>query len=135
MLAVPLPEKDVQPYLGENISLAVINGPSRCIVSGDDKAIEKLEKQLSGMELEGSRLKTSHAFHSKMMEPILDNFIKEVKKVSLNSPTIPILSNLTGTRDSSHGWRIRGGRFRDYRQSIGVDWSNRSGLSDRCRTS
>jgi len=97
MLAVALSEKEIQPFLGEKLSLAVINGPSLCVVSGEKEAIEDLEKQLSDKNLYCRHLHTSHAFHSKMMEPILDVFTERVKQVDLNPPQIPFVSNVTGT--------------------------------------
>jgi len=97
MLAVFLSEKEIAPFLGDDLSLAVINGPSICAVSGDHDAIEDLEKQLSQKGVDFRRLHTSHAFHSKMMDPIVDSFAEQVNKVKVNPPQIPFLSNLTGT--------------------------------------
>ncbi len=97
MLAVFLSEKDIQPYLNERISLAVINGPSLCVVSGEKEAIKDMEKDISGKNVNCRRLHTSHAFHSRMMEPILTEFTNHVKRVGLNPPRIPFVSNLTGT--------------------------------------
>jgi phthiocerol/phenolphthiocerol synthesis type-I polyketide synthase E len=97
MLAVPLTEAEIQPLLTPELSLALINGPNRCVISGTTAAIEALEQQLAAKEVEGRRLHTSHAFHSAMMEPILDRFIELVKKVDLKTPQIPYISNVTGT--------------------------------------
>ncbi len=97
MLSVPLDETAIQPYLNENLSLAAVNSPSLCVVSGTFEAIEQLEKDLTEKGIEFRRLHTSHAFHSPMMEPILKPFIDEVKKVKLNPPQLPYLSNVSGT--------------------------------------
>ncbi|MDZ7950798.1 type I polyketide synthase [Nostoc sp. DedQUE09] len=97
MLSVSLSAAEVQPFLKEGISLAAINAPSRCVVSGAVEAIAQLEDELATRSLEFSRLHTSHAFHSSMMDFILDPFTELVKKVKLNPPQIPFLSNLTGT--------------------------------------
>ncbi|NET64240.1 MAG: alpha/beta fold hydrolase [Moorea sp. SIO1G6] len=97
MLAVPLPEQEVESLLGQELSLAVINGPSQSVISGPTDAIALLQNQLDQQGLEYRRLHTSHAFHSKMMEPILDSFTNQVKQVSLKPPQIPYLSNVTGT--------------------------------------
>ncbi|OLT59486.1 alpha/beta fold hydrolase [Moorena bouillonii] len=97
MLAVPLPEQEVESLLGQELSLAVINGPSQSVISGPTDAIALLQNQLDQKGLEYRRLHTSHAFHSKMMEPILDSFTNQVKQVSLKPPQIPYLSNVTGT--------------------------------------
>jgi acyl transferase domain-containing protein/acyl carrier protein len=97
MLSVSLSAAEVQPFLKEGISLAAINAPSRCVVSGTVEAIAQLEDELAAKSLELSRLHTSHAFHSSVMDSILDPFTELVKKVKLNPPEIPFLSNLTGT--------------------------------------
>ena len=96
MLAVPLPKKEVQPLLDETLSLAVINGPSACVVSGKTDAVEALQSQLASSGVEGRLLHTSHAFHSPMMEPILAPFQERVKQVTLKPPQIPYISNVTG---------------------------------------
>ena len=97
MLAVPLPEREVQPLVGNQLSVAAINGPGQCVVSGPTAAVEALENQLASLGVEGRRLQTSHAFHSQMMEPICESFRQRVQQVSLKPPQIPYLSNLTGT--------------------------------------
>ncbi|HEX8183843.1 MAG TPA: amino acid adenylation domain-containing protein, partial [Blastocatellia bacterium] len=97
MLAVPLPEQDVLSLLNDDISLSAINGPALCVVSGPVAAIEKLENELAGRDLTCRRLRTSHAFHSKMMEPIIERFAEQVRSISLNPPQIPYISNVTGT--------------------------------------
>ena len=103
MLAVPLPEKDVQHLLDVEtlhpkvLQLAAINGPSSCVVSGKTEAIEALHNHLASQGVDCRRLHTSHAFHSQMMEPVLESFTLAVKKVSLKPPQIPFVSNVTGT--------------------------------------
>ncbi|HYX16435.1 MAG TPA: type I polyketide synthase, partial [Nostoc sp.] len=98
MLAIRLPEKDVRSLLADaSLEIAVINSPSSCVVSGSCEAIAALQNQLSSQEVECRLLHTSHAFHSQMMEPILEAFIEAVKKVKLNPPRIRFISNVTGT--------------------------------------
>jgi acyl transferase domain-containing protein len=97
MLSVSLTEEQVRPLLGEGVSLAAVNAPSLCVVSGEMEAIEALERRLSEQGAFCRRLHTSHAFHSDMMEPALGPFTEEVKKVKLQPPAIPYISNVTGT--------------------------------------
>ncbi|MDB6110502.1 MAG: 6-deoxyerythronolide-B synthase, partial [Pedosphaera sp.] len=96
MTAVPLSEAELRPYLNEQISLAAINGASLCVLSGPCKSIESVEKQLEEKDIVLHRLHTSHAFHSAMMEPMLKLFAKEIRKVRLQPPQIPFVSNVTG---------------------------------------
>jgi len=97
MIAIPLSEEEIKPYLNNELSIAVINGPALCVVSGENRNISQLEQKLSEDRIDFRRLHTSHAFHSKMMEPILDEFTDYLNNVSLNPPKIPFVSNVSGT--------------------------------------
>jgi len=103
MLAIKLPEKDIQLLLEtealykDSLELAVINSPSSCVVSGTNEAVATLQKQLSSQEVECRLLHTSHAFHSVMMSPILEEFVQWVSKFQLNPPRIRFISNVTGS--------------------------------------
>ncbi len=118
MLAVSLPPDALQPFLNEQLSLAAINTPARCVLSGTKEAVRAVEEaleipsdnavsQLATAQSLGKevlvekgvmtrRLHTSHAFHSSMMDPILAAFTAEVKKVQLKAPVLPFVSNVTG---------------------------------------
>ena len=79
------------------MALATINAPGRCVVSGPPEAIAGFQEKLAGQRLRSSLLHTSHAFHSAMMDPILEPFIDEVRKVDLKPPRTPYVSNVSGT--------------------------------------
>ena len=96
MLSVSLPEQEVRPLLGESLALAAVNGPSLCVVSGPPDAVSALEAVMDRRGVSHRRLHTSHAFHSAMMEPILDAFAARVRQVRLFAPRIPYVSNVTG---------------------------------------
>jgi acyl transferase domain-containing protein/acyl carrier protein len=97
MMVVSLPENEVRPLLDSKLSLAALNGPSLCVVSGPKNAVEGLQNQLAQRGVSCSHLHTSHAFHSEMMAPILEPFMEQVKRVALNPPGIPFISNVTGS--------------------------------------
>jgi acyl transferase domain-containing protein len=96
MLALPLPEEAVRPLLREGLALAAHNAPSVCIVAGDFAAVRALEEHLHDRHISCLRVRTSHAFHSPMMEPMLEPFLAEVGQVGRAPPRIPFLSNVTG---------------------------------------
>ncbi|MCP4702674.1 MAG: acyltransferase domain-containing protein, partial [Gammaproteobacteria bacterium] len=97
MLGVALPEAELTPWLEPlGLSLAIINGPARCVASGTSAAITSLQKSLSAKGVECRPLHTSHAYHSEMMTPVLPPFLEEFKKIALKPPQIPYLSNVTG---------------------------------------
>ncbi|NBD14534.1 type I polyketide synthase [Corallococcus silvisoli] len=97
MLSVPLPEAEVQTLLEPGLSLAAINAPSLCVVSGALEAVERLAARLEQRGVACRRLHTSHAFHSAMMEPILGAFAERLRAVRWSEPTLPWVSNVTGT--------------------------------------
>ncbi len=97
MLAIPLPEEDVRSLLKQGVSLAVVNGPSQCVVSGHTEAVEDIQNDLTQRGVQCRLLHTSHAFHSEMTEPILKPFTDHFRKVMLRPPHTPYISNVTGT--------------------------------------
>ncbi|MFP4347795.1 MAG: type I polyketide synthase, partial [Desulfococcaceae bacterium] len=78
------------------LSLAAVNSPSLCTVSGPNQEIQELEERLQTSGIAFRRLHTSHAFHSEMMGPILEAFAEKAAGISLHVPNIPWASNLTG---------------------------------------
>ncbi|MEH2238966.1 beta-ketoacyl synthase N-terminal-like domain-containing protein [Nostoc sp.] len=97
MLSVQLSEQEVQPLLGKELALAGINSPSLCVVSGSTDVIDKLQQQLSQKDVSCRKLHTSHAFHSQMMDAIIEPFTELLQKVKRNPPQIPFISNVSGT--------------------------------------
>jgi acyl transferase domain-containing protein/thioesterase domain-containing protein len=95
MLAVPLAPTEL--HLNGTLSLAAVNGPGMCVISGPTPEVELLEESLAKQSVSCRRLYTSHAFHSAMMGPILDSFEKRIQTIELHTPRIPYLSNVTGT--------------------------------------
>ncbi|PTL75146.1 type I polyketide synthase [Vitiosangium sp. GDMCC 1.1324] len=96
MLALPMTEAQVLPLLGAELSLAAVNSPETCVVAGPIPAIDALAEKLTAQGVSTNRLHTSHAFHSSMMDPILDAFREQVRRVSRQVPQLPYLSNVTG---------------------------------------
>jgi acyl transferase domain-containing protein len=97
MLAVPFGEEEARLIVRDgNLSLASINGPRTCVISGALAEVETLEARLNADGVSSRRLQTSHAFHSALMEPILEEFVQVVRRAKLQTPAIPYVSNLTG---------------------------------------
>ena len=97
MLVVPLPPAEVELLLRDGLALAAVNAPALCVVSGPPPAVDAIENELRRRDVPVSRLHTSHAFHSPMMDPILAPFRERLESVALAPPRIPYVSNLTGT--------------------------------------
>ena len=118
MLSVPLSEAALQPLLTDALSVAVINAPEMCVVSGPYDAVDKLEQDLTAKGVNSVRLHTSHAFHSGMMEPILDEFTRSVQTISLHPPQIPWVSTVTGNWVTADDVTDPGYWARNLRQTV-----------------
>ncbi len=108
MLSVPMTEAAVFELLPEELSIAAVNSPNHCVVSGPEASIVQLETILKEKNLYPRRLHTSHAFHSAMMEPVLDQLERVISKIKIGIPNIPFISCITGR------W-IQSGEARDPR--------------------
>ncbi|WP_394829002.1 type I polyketide synthase [Pendulispora albinea] len=98
MLAVPLPAPEVKAALVDGLSLAAINGPANCVVSGPTESVDALARSLAEQRgVRCRRLAVSHAFHSSMLEPMMAPFAEALAKVTFNAPKVRWVSNLTGT--------------------------------------
>jgi len=97
MLALPLPEAEAVALLGDDLSLAAVNGPAVCVAGGPATAVQALEERLAARGLVTRRLRTAHAFHSPMMQPVAGELTRLLAGVRLEPPRIPYLSNVTGT--------------------------------------
>jgi amino acid adenylation domain-containing protein len=98
MLSVRLPESEILPRLnGHGLAVAAVNAPSLCVVAGPLSALDVLEAELKNEGVATRRLVTSHAFHSSMMDPVVDQFSARMAKVQLRPPTIPFVSCVSGT--------------------------------------
>ena len=96
MLSVRSSASDIESFLTEELSIAAINSPLLCVVAGPTDQIAGLSKLLDQKEIANKPLFTSHAFHSSMMDPIIENFRSVVESVVLNRPNIKIVSTVTG---------------------------------------
>jgi acyl transferase domain-containing protein len=96
MLAVTLSENELRSLLCEDLSICLINGPSLCVVAGPIGAVAGFERMLNGKGIICRYVQNTHAFHSRMLDPIVMAFQAEANKVELNEPIIPYISNVTG---------------------------------------
>ncbi|MEU7137728.1 SDR family NAD(P)-dependent oxidoreductase, partial [Streptomyces sp. NPDC046261] len=96
MVALQATEDEVLPHLNDAVSIAAVNGPSSVVVSGAESAVETIRAYFEGEGRKATKLRVSHAFHSPLMDPMLEDFRKVVEGLTFTSPTIPVVSNLTG---------------------------------------
>jgi acyl transferase domain-containing protein len=96
MLSVQLPAAQVEALLPEGVSLAADNGPDLSVVAGPTGDVEAFASTLAARHVACRPLHTSHAFHSEMMEPVMDRFAEYLRGAELHPPQVPVLSNVTG---------------------------------------
>ncbi|MFB9838967.1 acyltransferase domain-containing protein, partial [Actinoallomurus acaciae] len=87
----------VEHYLTGELSLATVNGPLHCSVSGPVEQIEALERRLEADGVDHSRLRVPTAVHSPMLDSILPEYENALSRVTLREPRTPFVSNVTGT--------------------------------------
>ncbi|WP_426403199.1 type I polyketide synthase [Streptomyces sp. R-07] len=97
MLAVELTEDEARALTGPDLGIAALNAPQRIVLSGTEEAVARTESLLGARGVAAKRLVTSHAFHSAMLDPMVEPFAAEVARVPLSTPRIPFVSNVTGT--------------------------------------
>jgi len=99
MAAIFAPENRVRPALdaaGRSVAIAALNGPENTVVSGDAADIDRVIAHFTAEGVRCERLTVSHAFHSPLIEPILDELEHEASTVELRDPAVDIATNLTG---------------------------------------
>ena len=96
MLAVMAPAENALRFVNGEISMAAINAPGLCVLSGTNEAIQNAEAALAVESIPTRRLHTSHAFHSAMMDSILPEFEDHVARFKLSAPALPFVASLTG---------------------------------------
>ncbi|MES9504756.1 acyltransferase domain-containing protein, partial [Streptomyces koyangensis] len=97
MVAVQATEAETAGRLTEGLSLAAVNGPDSVVIAGPDHEIDALASEFAAEGRKTQRLAVSHAFHSALMEPMLDAFHDVAKGLGYGEPRIPVVSDVTGT--------------------------------------
>jgi acyl transferase domain-containing protein len=100
MLVVLAPEAEVRPLVepwAEHVAIAAVNGPRQTVLAGTAAALAALEPQLTARSWRCRPLTTTHAFHSPLVEPMLEAFRQVAEQVSYQRPQWPYVSSLTGT--------------------------------------
>jgi myxalamid-type polyketide synthase MxaE and MxaD len=99
MAAVMAAEADVRdalhPY-ADSVSVAAINGPQNIVISGPEPLVQTLCERFAARDIQTQRLVVSHAFHSTLMDPILDAFESAAAAVAVARPRMAVVSNVTG---------------------------------------
>ncbi|WP_179282643.1 type I polyketide synthase, partial [Streptosporangium subroseum] len=89
---------------GFAVDVAAVNGPASVVVSGVEAGIERIAELAAERGWKTSRLRTSHAFHSRLMEPMLAEFAEIARGLSFSEPAIPAISTVTGAAVAPGQW-------------------------------
>lgn len=97
MVAVPASPDAIAEHLNGDVDVATVNDPGGCVVAGTEENIRAFTDRLAQVGLAARRVRTSHAFHSRLMDSVIPEFTAFLSRMTLREPQIPLLSNLTGT--------------------------------------
>ncbi|MFG1949337.1 SDR family NAD(P)-dependent oxidoreductase, partial [Nonomuraea sp. NPDC048826] len=113
MVAVQATEAEMRPHLGDEVALAAVNASDSVVISGSERAVARVAEHFTGLGRRTRRLTVSHAFHSSLMDPALDDLRAVAEGLRFDRPHIPVISNVTGrTADDlgSPGYWVRHAR-------------------------
>ncbi|WP_084960249.1 type I polyketide synthase [Thermoactinospora rubra] len=105
MVAIPAPEAEVRAVLAEGpqevhgVDIAAVNGPASVVIAGPERAVEAVAARFP----RARRLRVSHAFHSRLMEPMLAEFRRVAEGLAYRAPVVPVVSNVTGRPEREFG--------------------------------
>lgn len=89
-------DQAIEPY-STRLAVAAVNGPGHTVISGELEALETVLASFARTGIESRKLTVSHAFHSQLIDPMLEEFETVAAGIKFSRPTIPVVSNLTGT--------------------------------------
>ncbi|MER6157095.1 type I polyketide synthase [Streptomyces sp. NPDC001868] len=108
MVALEATEDEVAPLLAGQetaVALAAVNGERSVVASGTAAAVASIAEHFTGLGRRTRQLRVSHAFHSPLMDPMLDDFRDVVRKLEFRPPAVPVVSSVTGAPQNDEEWR------------------------------
>ncbi|WP_460370024.1 type I polyketide synthase, partial [Actinocorallia lasiicapitis] len=96
MVAIEATEEETRPLLTGDVGIAAVNGPRSLVVSGERTAVAKVVDVFAAQGRKTTPLRVSHAFHSPLIEPMLGEFRRVVQNLTFGTPSIRLVSNVTG---------------------------------------
>ncbi|WUV05095.1 SDR family NAD(P)-dependent oxidoreductase [Amycolatopsis sp. NBC_01488] len=133
MVALRATEEEVRPLLTASAGIAAVNGPASVVVSGLEDDVLGIAAHFTQLGRETKRLRTSHAFHSPLMDPMLARFREVAAGLSYRDPRIGLVSNLTGRLATAAELRSPEHWVRHVRDAVrfadGIDWLASRGVT------
>ncbi|HZN19653.1 MAG TPA: SDR family NAD(P)-dependent oxidoreductase, partial [Micromonosporaceae bacterium] len=132
MLAVQAePQQVTELVAGTGVEVAAVNGPAAVVLSGEQDAVGAAATLLGEAEVKVHRLRGSHAFHSRLMEPMLDDLARVAEGIEYRPARIPVVSTVTGQPTdemSTPGYWVRQAR-QTVRFADAVAWLAEAGAA------
>ncbi|MGW7721603.1 SDR family NAD(P)-dependent oxidoreductase, partial [Streptomyces chartreusis] len=118
MAAVEADEAEITDLLAPDVTIAAVNGPTAVVVSGTEEGVERVMAAVREGGRRVTRLRVSHAFHSPLMEPMLDEFTAVAEQITYHRPTLPAVSTLTGATLGDGDWTTPDYWVRQIREAV-----------------
>ncbi|MER5936555.1 type I polyketide synthase [Streptomyces sp. NPDC001928] len=131
MAAVEADEAELADLLTtDDVTIAAVNGPAAVVVSGTEEGVERVMAAVRERGRRVTRLRVSHAFHSPLMEPMLDEFTAVAEQITYRRPTLPAVSTLTGAALGDGDWTTPGYWVRQVREAVRFQDAARTAIDD-----
>ncbi|WSZ72479.1 SDR family NAD(P)-dependent oxidoreductase [Streptomyces chartreusis] len=118
MAAVEADEAETADLLTADVTIAAVNGPTAVVVSGTEEGVERVMAAVRERGRRVTLLRVSHAFHSPLMEPMLDEFTAVAEQITYHRPTLPAVSTLTGATLGDGDWTTPDYWVRQVREAV-----------------
>ncbi|WP_435834297.1 beta-ketoacyl synthase N-terminal-like domain-containing protein, partial [Streptomyces chartreusis] len=118
MAAVEADEAEIADLLTADVTIAAVNGPTAVVVSGTEEGVERVMAAVRERGRRVTLLRVSHAFHSPLMEPMLEEFTAVAEQITYHRPTLPAVSTLTGATLGDGDWTTPDYWVRQVREAV-----------------
>ncbi len=121
MTAIEATEAEVLPYLedrADRTAVAAVNGPASVVISGAEDDVAAVAGEFAARGRRTRRLRVSHAFHSPLMDAMLEDFRQVAERVRYAPPAVPVVSNLTGALGTGEDLRTPDYWVRHVREAV-----------------
>ncbi|MGW0642020.1 type I polyketide synthase [Streptomyces badius] len=118
MVGINATEDEVRPLLTDGVGIAAVNSPDSVVVSGEADQAHAVAEHFAAKGVRTKRIRVSHAAHSPLMEPVLEEFRRVAAELDFQQPRIPVVSTVTGELAADDDLRTPDYWVRHMRQTV-----------------